>query len=387
MHFKNATAKIVTIIIVVLLALTVIIFVSFMSAFNDVINSLSAAESVVLIGIKTIFLRNLVIGQFLFISIAAIIILIGVRLELAKLESEMKKQKSLIETQKNEIAHLQELKDNLAGLYNNAVEYDKMKTDFFSNIIHDLKTPLSVIIGAIQLINKKHSDHSDDKSSLERNLKIINQNVYMLLKLLNNILEITRISSGYVKTNMNNCNIVYIVEEITQSISPYSESKGLNLVFDTDVEEVITAIDIDKMEKVMLNLLSNAIKFTPPGGDVTVYVKEENNKVYISVKDTGPGIPKEKQDIIFERYKHVDSNLTRENEGSGIGLSIAKSYVELHCGKLTVKSEENKGSEFIVELPIRTINGKAQDDYKEINPHDKIIEAINIEFSDIYHIA
>ena len=140
--------------------------------------------------------------------------------------------------------------------------------------------------------------------------------------------------------------------EITESVSPFVEQKGLSIEFDTLDEEIITAVDIDKIERIILNLLSNAIKFTNPGGMIYVKVARKDNDVVIKIIDTGIGIPRDMQSRIFDRYSQVNSELTAEFEGSGIGLSIVKSFVELHNGTIEVKSEVNRGSEFIITLPI-----------------------------------
>lgn len=155
------------------------------------------------------------------------------------------------------------------------------------------------------------------------------------------------------------------------------------LEFDTDTEEVTAGVDIDKFERIILNLLSNAIKFTPPGGKVSVQMSTRNGKVFISVKDTGLGIPAAMQPLIFDRFKQVNSNLTKEFEGSGIGLSLVKSFVDLHQGTIQLVSEVNKGSEFILEFPIQTEAAIEEAPCME-NRQNKMIEAIHIELSDIY---
>lgn len=293
----------------------------------------------------------------------------------------------IISEQRKELEKQNKLINNLSNLYNDAIEYDRLKTEFFSNISHELKTPLSVILGAIQLIDHKASFTTSEQKHSVKHLKIIKQNCYRLVRLINNILDITRIDSGYVKTNMVNCNIIYLLEEITQSVAPYAEQKGLSIEFDTEIEELITAVDIDKIERIALNLLSNAIKFTCPEGKVSVNVSSRNDKVFITVKDTGLGIPRKMHEMIFERFKQVNSSLTREHEGSGIGLSLVKSFVELHNGNIKVNSEENKGSEFIIEMPISIRDSTAEDNLNMHGRQNKIIEAINIEFSDIYSFA
>ena len=159
---------------------------------------------------------------------------------------------------------------------------------------------------------------------------------------------------------------------------------GISIIFDTDVEEKIVACDAEKMERVMLNLLSNAIKYTEPGGTIEVSIYDRDESITISVKDTGIGIPGEKLSIIFQRFRQVESLLTRKREGSGIGLSLVKSIVELHGGSITVESQENEGTEFKIEIPVKLAT--VEDAQMEIAATSDInVERIAIEFSDIYN--
>ena len=176
-------------------------------------------------------------------------------------------------------------------------------------------------------------------------------------------------------------NIVNVIDDIVDSVEPYAKSKNLNMIFDPYCEEVYMAIDGPKIERVILNLLSNAIKFSYPSG--TVYInlyKDNENNVVISFKDSGPGISEKNLKSIFDRFTQVDNTMRRNNEGSGIGLSIANSFVTLHKGTIDVKSKENEGSEFIVKIPIKLI------DEENILFYDREILDNNAktELSDIY---
>lgn len=263
-------------------------------------------------------------------------------------------------------------------------EHDRIKTAFFSNLSHELKTPINVILGSVQLAHLNLNNQKEDSRilNLKKHLRIIKQNSYRLLKIVNNLIDITKIDSGYFQVNLKNHNIVYIVENIVESISDYIKSKGITLLFDTNTEEKYIACDPDKIERIILNLLSNAIKFTDPGGNITVEVSDKKDNVVISVKDTGIGIPKEKINTIFQRFSQVEQSLTRNREGSGIGLSLVKSLVEMHGGNINVKSQVGKGSEFIITLPSRLV----EENDITVNSTDQQtqVERINIEFSDIY---
>lgn len=267
-------------------------------------------------------------------------------------------------------------------LLNDTREYDKMKTEFFSNMSHELRTPLHVILSAIQLM--KAQNGLSGQSNENRCLKIMQQNCFRLLRLVNNLIDITKIEAGFFKLTPQNYDIVGLVEEITLSVIEYSRNKGITIFFDTDIEEKIIACDPDQIERIILNLLSNAIKFTPSGGYIWVNVYNCGDYIKISVKDTGIGIPLDKQEYIFNRFQQVDKSLTRQNEGSGIGLSLVKALVEKHDGRITLKSRLGRGSEFIIELPCRTV--EYQETYQQTDSGNSncFIEKINIEFSDIY---
>lgn len=167
------------------------------------------------------------------------------------------------------------------------------------------------------------------------------------------------------------------------SVVDYVENRSISLIFDTEIEEKVIACDPDKIERVMLNLLSNAIKFTGEDGQISVKIYIKDNNVCISVKDTGIGISEEMKTIIFDRFIQVDKSISRNREGSGIGLSLVKSLVELHKGSIAINSVIGQGSEFIVSLPDILIENDCEENYFN-SLEDQRVERINIEFSDIY---
>lgn len=273
-------------------------------------------------------------------------------------------------------------------LLEKAIEEDKLKTEFFSNISHELRTPLNIILSSIQLLSKYIDSPNDRQTiSVKRYMDVMKQNCYRLLRLINNFLDITKIDTGFYNLNLSNYNIISIVEDITQSVATYLESKEIEVIFDTEVEEKIISCDGDKIERIILNLLSNAIKFTEPGGQILVSIYDKFDSVQISIKDTGIGIPEDKVNVIFDRFKQVDKSFSRNNEGTGIGLSLVKSLVELHGGCIRAYSKYGEGSEFIINLPANQFSIENEVTFRHTTLGDideKRIEKMNIEFSDIY---
>jgi PAS domain S-box-containing protein len=260
----------------------------------------------------------------------------------------------------------EELKNNL-----------NIQDQMFSNVSHELRTPLNVLLGAIQLMEKQNSDETEKTKNL---LGAMKQNCYRLIRLVNNIIDVSKIDSDNMNKNLKNYNIVALVEEITLSIADFAESKGVKLVFDTDEEEINACVDADFIERIMLNLLSNSLKFTNNGGNINISIHNKKENVLISVKDSGEGIPADKLDIIFSRYGQVSKDLNRRNEGTGIGLHLTKKLVEILGGRISVYSKLNEGTDFIIELPVKPKEETSADQPLFSN----LAERIKIELSDIY---
>ncbi|MDF2504811.1 ATP-binding protein [Clostridium sp.] len=266
-------------------------------------------------------------------------------------------------------------------LLQQVLQSDKIRKDFFANISHELRTPLNVIFTAVQLLEMNFKNLKISDNNLNKYLNMTKQNCYRLLKLINNLIDITKIDSGYFNINMENCDIVRVVEDTSMSIAEYIKSKNIQLIFDTDMEEKYIACDEEKMSRVIINLLSNAVKFTKPGGKIMVNIYDKGNKVLISVKDTGIGIPEKMRNSIFERFIQAKESIAKECGGSGIGLSIVKALIEMHNGKVWVESEEGKGSEFLIELPVLLLDkDKISENHNLVSNRKNIV---NIEFSDI----
>ncbi|MBU3071794.1 sensor histidine kinase [Clostridium estertheticum] len=341
---------------------------------------LSYISSAIILSIDLTFVSNLVVNTYfendLVLSVGFIIIawILG---EHVTFESN---QVELLEMELQMLKLKEDAKTTIE-LLNETKEHNKFITEFFCNISHELKTPLNVIFASLQMMNM-YNESTEEKIIEKRRkyLQIMKKNSNRLIRLINNLLDITKLDSGFITLHMENGNIVYLIEDITMSIISIAESKGIDIIFDTNVEEKLMAFDGDKIERIILNLLSNALKFTDRGGKIYVTVLDKVDNVEISVRDTGVGIPDDKKEIIFGRFMQVDKTLKRNNEGTGIGLSLVKSFVELHEGKIILKSEPNIGSEFIIILPVKQANNSlgANEIKKDIT------DRINIELSDIY---
>ena len=260
---------------------------------------------------------------------------------------------------------------------NRIKEKNKFKTEFLSNVAYDIKKPINKIFETNNnLIENKGKYNSEN---INNHTRLVKQNCYRLIRLLNNIEYVSRIDNGTCTLELRKCDIVKLLENIVKISKTYTDKKGIDISFKSEVNKKILSLDIDKVEKIILNILSNAIKFTDTGGRIDINLYMHNEQVCISIKDTGIGIPKDKTEVIFENFEQLDTTLSRGCEGTGMGLSVVKKLANLNNIKINVESELNKGSEFIITLPNNIVS-------KNIKLQDKFAqdEKIDIEFSDIY---
>lgn len=267
--------------------------------------------------------------------------------------------------------------------YEEIKEYDKIRTEFFANLSHEVRTPINIIYSTIQLLNKEKNNGSEAIANYYiKYEKTISQNCLRILRLLNNIIDLSRYDAGFFKPYFKNYDIVSVVEDTTMSTLPFCKNKDINLMFDTDIEELFVKLDVTQMERVILNLVSNAVKFTPRGGDIAVLLSVNKYFVDIRIKDSGTGIEKEMQEFIFERFVQTDKSLKRNQEGSGIGLAIVKSIVNLHEGIVKVEASDELGTTILVRIPNITMEGECEEN--NMIEGSSLNEKAEIEFSDIY---
>ncbi|MDK0709750.1 ATP-binding protein [Clostridium perfringens] len=267
-------------------------------------------------------------------------------------------------------------------------EMEKLRMEFFANISHEFKTPVNLIYSALQLLElKSRNDINGDRNNYINYIKIAQQNVFRLLKLINNLIDSTKLEAGFFNINIKNHDIVSCVEDITMSICEFAEKNKISITFDTEEEEKIIAFDLNHLERVLLNILSNSIKFNRENGSIDVTMSFDEKYVNISIKDTGIGIPKDKIDLLFDRFKKINNRLTKVNEGSGIGLFIANELVKINGGEMIVNSELGEGTEFIVKLPIKKIATEALEEIALTScERENREELYKVELSDIYSL-
>lgn len=275
--------------------------------------------------------------------------------------------------------HLLEVEREKSEAMEKAIE---IKDEFLSVISHEFRTPLSVISTAVQAINLLCANDLTDR--LKRYINIIRQNTFRQLRLVNNLLDITRADAGRIKIYKTNRDIVFLTRSIVDSVHTYAFQKGVRLTFASRVGEKIIGIDEEKYERILLNLLSNAIKFTPAGNFIEVKLRQVKKDIYIEVKDKGIGIPEDKIDLIFERFGQVDSSLSRQAEGAGIGLSLVKRLIEALGGSISVKSKIGKGSTFTIKLPKDKLQQAEEESAVTDSLDNHLVQVTKVEFSDIY---
>lgn len=265
-------------------------------------------------------------------------------------------------------------------------EMEKLRMEFFANISHEFKTPVNLIYSALQLLELKLKNNiGGDVESYINYIKIAQQNVFRLLKLINNLIDSTKLEAGFFNINIKNHDIVSCVEDITMSICEFAEKNKISITFDTEEEEKIIAFDLNHLERILLNILSNSIKFNRENGNIDVNMGFDEKYVNISIKDTGIGIPKDKIGLLFDRFKKINNRLTKVNEGSGIGLFIANELVKINGGEMKVNSELGEGTEFIIKMPIKRFENEVLDEIALTScERENREELYKIELSDIY---
>ena len=244
--------------------------------------------------------------------------------------------------------------DKNEELFKRVLTLEKNKNNYFVNLSHELRTPLNVLTSINQLIVKDlcNKEGFINSEKLSYYMDMMERNTSRILNLINNIIDNTKIENNNYILTKEETDIVYLVEETVMDMKDYIEEKSLEFIFDTDIEEKIIICDKTEIERCIVNLVGNAVKFTPEGGLIEITISDLDDKVKISVKDSGIGITEENKKLIFDRFNQVIDKNSEIKGGSGLGLTICKQLITLHGGDIYVESEVNVGSEFIIILPV-----------------------------------
>ncbi|MEO1559799.1 MAG: GAF domain-containing protein, partial [Cyanobacteria bacterium J06632_19] len=223
------------------------------------------------------------------------------------------------------------------------LELDRQKTEFFQNISHEFRTPITLIQGPLESAVSSGEGLSQEQSNIAL------RNSRRLLRLVNQLLDLQRLDARRMQPSFRKCDLVQFVSQIVESFRPYCEKKQLNLL--TELEDCPAVyLDVEKFDKVVYNLLSNAMKFTPQNGNITVRVQYSGSDCVLQIEDTGIGIAKEEIPYLFERFRQAEGSENRSYEGTGLGLALVKELVEIHGGKVTVDSVYENGTTFTIYL-------------------------------------
>jgi signal transduction histidine kinase/DNA-binding response OmpR family regulator len=264
--------------------------------------------------------------------------------EAEKLQLVAEQNQQLEQTVLERTAQLQQKADKLR-------EMDAVKSRFFTNLTHEFRTPLTLILGPAELVLA----HTQEAKTRQQ-VSLLQRNAQRLLKLINQLLDLSKLEAGKMELNTAPGELVSLAKGSLFSFESLAAQKQITLRFTTSQDRLVMAIDRDKLEKIIYNLIANALKFTQVNGNVLVSITrditDKSSWVQLSIQDTGVGIPTPKLPYIFDRFYQVDASDTREQEGTGIGLALTKELVELHGGSIQISSQEHVGTTVTVRLPI-----------------------------------
>lgn len=265
--------------------------------------------------------------------------------------------------------------------YKEYLKGEELKNEFYSNISHELRTPINLIYSALQLSEMNLND--EKICNLEKHNETIKHNCLRLIRTINNFIYANKISEGYLNADFKIYNIVSIVENISLACNVYMEKIQNRLIFDSTEEELYVKCDKEMIERIILNILSNSVKFGKNGGMTTVNIREEDRVVIIQIKNNGYIVNDEEKPYIFDKFTKVNKSLNRSSEGSGLGLFLSKALVELNNGMIILESNKQIGTEFTIKFPLYTGSSDIECD-ENYDVIDRLKEKVDIEFSDIY---
>lgn len=260
-----------------------------------------------------------------------------------------------------------------ARLYRQAQEANRMKDEFLTTLSHELRSPLTAMLGWIRLLN----DRNFDQATTAKAMATIERSAWSQVHVVEDLLDVSRMIQGKLSLNIRPIELTSLITAVLDSFRPAAEAKDIQIKSILDPAASLITGDSDRLQQVIWNLLSNAIKFTPKGGRVQVQLFRVNSHVELQVSDTGPGMAPDVLPYIFDRFRQADSSSTRRYGGLGLGLSIVRHLVELHGGTVSAESEgNNQGATFIVKLPLVQVSLETSNS-QQLNP--KVVQEIPLE--------
>lgn len=248
---------------------------------------------------------------------------------------------------------LRQAHDELKNLYEKAKEVDEIKSRFFANVSHELRTPLALILGPVE----KRLKMTDLAEKERHEMEVVRHNARLLLKHVNNLLDVARVEAGRMTLRYAEADFARLVRFVAYCFESVAEERKIRFTVEAP-ERMPAQVDPEKCQRILLNLLSNAVKFTEEGGAVSVSLRPDDRRAVIVVQDTGPGIPDEMREAVFERFRQLESG-GAHSPGTGLGLAIVKEFVALHGGEVAVEEAPGGGALFRVELPLTAPAGVA----------------------------
>ena len=253
----------------------------------------------------------------------------------------------------------QEQEEKIAIRTRDLMAANKHKSEFLSNMSHELRTPLNAIIGFSEIMSQEMFGDLNDKQ--KEYMNDITKSGIHLLSLINDILDLSKVEAGRMELHLTTLDMNHMIQESCSIVNEIAKSRSIKLTFNPIENLRHLIVDERKTKQIILNLVSNAIKFTPENGEVTIAIVDKTKYLEVSITDTGIGISEDDLKKLFQSFKQVGTDITKKAQGSGLGLVLAKQFIELHGGRIWVKSELKKGTSFIFSLPFPNDNLEKKD--------------------------
>ncbi len=287
-----------------------------------------------------------------------------------------------IKNENNQIVASYIILTDITNRTNYIINKKESREKFFSFVSHEIKNPLNMILATMQLIEKK-VDQNIYPEEILRHTELVKRNSFRIMKIVSDLSSKSKLELGYEDFNPANQDIVYFVEDICESVRDFVNINNMNIIFDTDIEELIVGFDSGKIEKIVINLISNSLKYRKKeNGVVLVSLSHDNEFVYIKVKDNGIGISKENMERVFKIFERVNDERSIVKRGTGIGLSLVETFAKLHNGCVSVKSEIGQGSEFVVKIANTLVGDEQNANYYNLTKEERM-QNIMVALSDL----